>query len=213
MGARFAKWRAVITIGDDIPSNRCLKTNAHALARYAALCQEGGLTPIVEPEVLMNGNHTLERSYAVHHEVLKTVFDELYIQGVEPDQMILKPSMVIPGEKSPQQASVEDVARWTVKCLRERVPAAVPGCAFLSGGQSDKLATAHINAMNALFKDQLPWQLTFSYGRALQQAAMQTWNGQNANVSAAQKELYRRAKFNSAAALGQYQPEMEKIAT
>ncbi len=212
MGARFAKWRAVITIGDGIPSNSCIKTNAHALARYAALCQSGGLTPIVEPEVLMDGDHTLERSYAVHHEVLKAVFDELYIQGVEPDQMILKPSMVIPGEKSPQQASVEDVARWTVKCLRERVPAAVPGCAFLSGGQSDELATAHLNAMNALFKDQLPWQLTFSYGRALQQAAMQTWNGQDANVSKAQQELYRRAKFNSAAALGQYQPEMEKVA-
>ncbi len=212
MGARFAKWRAVILIGDDIPSNRCIKTNAHALARYAALCQEGGLVPIVEPEVLMDGDHSLERSYAVHHEVLKTVFDELYIQGIEPDQMILKPSMVIPGEKNSQQASVEDVARWTVKCLRERVPAAVPGCAFLSGGQSDALATAHLNAMNALFKDQLPWQLTFSYGRALQQAAMQTWNGRDANVSAAQKELYRRAKFNSAAALGQYQSEMEKIA-
>ncbi|PZV10070.1 MAG: fructose-bisphosphate aldolase class I [Leptolyngbya sp.] len=212
MGARFAKWRAVITIGDGIPSNRCLKINAHALARYAALCQEGGLTPIVEPEVLMDGDHTLERSYAVHDEVLKTVFDELYIQGIELDQMILKPSMVIPGEKSLQQASVEDVARWTVKCLRERVPAAVPGCAFLSGGQSDELATAHLNAMNALFKDQLPWQLTFSYGRALQQAAMQTWNGQDENVAAAQKELHHRAQFNSAAALGQYQPEMEKIA-
>lgn len=211
MGARFAKWRAVIAIGDGIPSNSCIKTNAHALARYAALCQEGGLTPIVEPEVLMDGDHTLMRSYAVHHEVLKTVFDELYIQGVEPDQMILKPSMVIPGEKNSQKASVEEVARWTVKCLRERVPAAVPGCAFLSGGQSDDLATAHLNAINALFKDELPWQLTFSYGRALQQAAMQTWNGEDANVSAAQKELYHRAKLNSAAALGQYQPEMEQV--
>ena len=212
MGARFAKWRAVITIGEGIPSNRCIKTNTHALARFAALCQEGGLAPIVEPEVLMDGDHSLERSYIVHQEVLKTVFDELYIQGVELDQMLLKPSMVIPGEKSPQQASVEDVARWTVKCLRECLPAAVPGCVFLSGGQSDELATAHLNAMNNLFKDQLPWQLTFSYGRALQQAAMQTWKGQDANVSAAQKELYRRAKFNSAAALGQYQPEIEKTA-
>lgn len=212
MGARFAKWRAVIAIGDGIPSNRCIKTNAHALARYAALCQAGGLTPIVEPEVLMDGDHTLERSYAVHNEVLKMVFDELYIQGVKLDQMILKPSMVIPGEKSSQQASVEDVAQWTVKCLRERVPAAVPGCAFLSGGQSDELATAHLNVMNALFKDQLPWQLTFSYGRALQQAAMQTWNGQDANVAVAQKELYHRAQLNSAAALGQYQSEMEKVA-
>jgi fructose-bisphosphate aldolase, class I len=207
MGARFAKWRAVITIGDGIPSNRCLKTNAHALARYATLCQEGGLTPIVEPEVLIDGDHTLERSYAVHHEVLKAVFDELYIQGVELEQMILKPSMVMPGEKCPQPASVEDVARSTVKCLLERVPAAVPGCAFLSGGQSGELATAHLNAMNVLLKDQRPWQLTFSYSRALQQSAMQIWNGQDTNVAAAQQEFYRRAQFNSAAALGQYQPD------
>lgn len=211
MGARFAKWRAVITIGEGIPSSRSIKTNAHALARYAALCQEGGLTPIVEPEVLMDGDHSLERSYAVHQEVLKSVFDELYIQGVELDQMILKPSMVIPGEKSSQQVSVETVARWTVKCLREYVPAAVPGCAFLSGGQSDELATAHLNAMNALFKDQLPWQLTFSYGRALQQAALQAWKGQKVNVAKAQRELYRRAKLNSAAALGQYQTAMETV--
>ncbi|HEY9895951.1 MAG TPA: class I fructose-bisphosphate aldolase, partial [Candidatus Sericytochromatia bacterium] len=212
MGARFAKWRAVITIGDSIPSHRCIDTNANALARYAALCQEGGLVPIVEPEVLMDGDHTLERSYAVHHDVLKAVFDALYIQGVEPDQMILKPSMVISGQDCPQQASVEDVARWTVKCLRERVPAAVPGCAFLSGGQSDEVATAHLNAMNATFKDQLPWKLTFSYGRALHQAALETWKGEDANVSVAQKELYRRAKCNSAASLGQYESEMERVA-
>lgn len=212
MGARFAKWRAVITIGAGIPSHRCIDTNAHALARYAALCQEGGLVPIVEPEVLMDGDHTLEQSYGVHHEVLKTVFDALYVQGIEPNQMILKPSMVISGEKCPKQASLEEVAKWTVKCLRERVPAAVPGCAFLSGGQSNELATAHLSAMNALFKDELPWQLTFSYGRALQQAAMQTWNGQDVNVAAAQKELYHRAKLNSAAALGLYQPGMEKVA-
>lgn len=212
MGARFAKWRAVITISDGIPSNRCIKTNAHALARYAALCQEGGLVPIVEPEVLIDGDHTLERSDAVHHEVLKAVFDALYIQGIEPEQMILKPSMVMPGKECPRQASVEQVARKTVKCLKERVPAAVPGCAFLSGGQSDEEATAHLNAMNALFKDELPWKLTFSYSRALQQMAMQIWNGEDANIAAAQKELYRRAKFNSAASLGQYQPEMEKAA-
>jgi fructose-bisphosphate aldolase class I len=212
MGARFAKWRAVITIGDSIPSHCCIDTNANALARYAALCQEGGLVPIVEPEVLMDGDHTLERSYAVHHDVLKAVFDALYIQGVEPDQMILKPSMVISGQDCPQQASVEDVARWTVKCLRERVPAAVPGCAFLSGGQSDEVATAHLNAMNATFKDQLPWKLTFSYGRALHQAALETWKGEDANVSVAQKELYRRAKCNSAASLGQYESEMERVA-
>ena len=212
MGARFAKWRAVITIGDGIPSHRCIDTNANALARYAALCQEGGLVPIVEPEILMNGDHTLERSYAVHHDVLKAVFDALYIQGVEPDQMILKPSMVISGQDCPQQASVEDVAHWTVKCLRERVPAAVPGCAFLSGGQSDEVATAHLNAMNASFKDQLPWKLTFSYGRALHQTALETWKGEDPNVSAAQKELYRRAKCNSAASVGQYAPEMERVA-
>ncbi|MBD2037503.1 fructose-bisphosphate aldolase class I [Leptolyngbya sp. FACHB-321] len=212
MGARFAKWRAVITIGDGIPSHRCIDTNANALARYAALCQEGGLVPIVEPEVLMDGDHTLERSYAVHHDVLKAVFDALYVQGVEPDQMILKPSMVISGQDCPQQASVEDVARLTIKCLRERVPAAVPGCAFLSGGQSDEVATAHLNAMNATFKDQLPWKLTFSYGRALHQAALEAWKGEDANISAAQKELYRRAKCNSAASLGQYASEMERVA-
>lgn len=212
MGARFAKWRAVITIGDDIPSRRCIEANAHALARYAALCQEGGLVPIVEPEVLMDGNHTLERSFEVHEEVLKTVFIELYRYGIDLDKMVLKPSMVIPGEDSSEPASVEAVARSTVKCLLNCVPASVPGCAFLSGGQSDELATAHLNAMNALFKGQLPWKLTFSYGRALQQAAMQTWGGQDANVTAAQKELYRRAKFNSAAALGEYSPEMEKVA-
>ncbi|HEY9615670.1 MAG TPA: class I fructose-bisphosphate aldolase [Microcoleaceae cyanobacterium] len=212
MGARFAKWRAVITIGDGLPSDRCIQTNAHALARYAALCQEGGLTPIVEPEVLMDGDHTLERSYAVHQAVLNSVFDQLYLQGVALDQIVLKPSMVIPGQECPQPASIEEVARWTVKCLREHVPAAVPGCAFLSGGQSDELATAHLNAMNALFAGQLPWRLTFSYGRALQQAAMQTWKGQDANVTAAQKELYRRAKLNSAATLGQYQPDMEQVA-
>ncbi|HEY9624134.1 MAG TPA: class I fructose-bisphosphate aldolase [Crinalium sp.] len=212
LGARFAKWRAVITIGDRIPSRRCIEVNAHALARYAALCQEGGLVPIVEPEVLMDGDHTLERSYAVHQEVLKTVFYELYRQGIELDQMILKPSMVIPGEDSSEKASVEAVARATVKCLLDTVPASVPGCAFLSGGQSDEMATAHLNAMNALFKDQLPWKLTFSYGRALQQAAMQTWAGQDANVSAAQKALHHRAQLNSAAASGQYSDAMEKVA-
>ncbi|MGI0489490.1 class I fructose-bisphosphate aldolase [Pantanalinema rosaneae CENA516] len=203
LGARFAKWRAVITIGDGLPTERCIQANAHALARYAALCQEGGLTPIVEPEVLMDGDHSLERSYTVHQAVLKAVFDQLYLQEVVLEQMVLKPSMVIPGQQSSQQASVEAVARWTVKCLKERVPAAVPGCAFLSGGQSDDLATAHLNAMNRLFPDQLPWRLTFSYGRALQQAAMQAWNGQDANVAVAQEKLYHRAQLNSAATLGQ----------
>ncbi|MBD2461824.1 fructose-bisphosphate aldolase class I [Oscillatoria sp. FACHB-1407] len=212
MGARFAKWRAVITIGDGIPSRRCIEVNAHALARYAALCQEGGLVPIVEPEVLMDGDHTLERSYEVHQETLKTVFYELHRQGIDLDQMILKPSMVIPGENSPNQVSAEEVARATVKCLLDCVPASVPGCAFLSGGQSDEDATAHLNAMNQLFKGQLPWHLTFSYGRALQQAAMQTWGGRDENVAAAQKALYHRAKCNSAAALGEYSRDMEAIA-
>lgn len=204
MGARFAKWRAVITISEKIPSKLCLEANADALARYASLCQEGGLVPIVEPEVLMDGDHTLERSFEVHQETLQTVFEKLYLYKVQLDQMILKPSMVISGQDCSQQASVEEVAQATVKCLRDRVPASVPGCAFLSGGQSDELATNHLNAMNVIFKGQLPWTLTFSYGRALQQAAMQTWMGQDANIEAAQKELYHRAQDNSAASLGQY---------
>ena len=203
MGARFAKWRAVITIGQTIPSTLCIEANADALARYAALCQEGGLVPIVEPEVLMDGDHGIDQSLAVHQDVLHTVFDRLYRHGIQLDQTILKPSMVTAGVDCPQQASVEAVARATVKCLRDRVPASVPGCAFLSGGQSDERATAHLKAMNSLFKDQLPWTLTFSYGRALQQAAMQTWIGQTDNVAAAQKALIHRAQLNSAAAMGQ----------
>ena len=213
LGARFAKWRAVITIDKSMPSQLCIEANADALARYAALCQEGGLVPIVEPEVLMDGDHTLDESLAVHQRVLHVVFNRLYLYGIHLDQMILKPSMVIAGVDCPQQASVEDVARATVKCLCDRVPASVPGCAFLSGGQSDELATAHLNAMNSLFKGQLPWHLTFSYGRALQQAAMQTWRGESANVTAAQKALLHRAQMNSAAALGEYSPEREKIVT
>ncbi|MBE9177939.1 fructose-bisphosphate aldolase class I [Oculatella sp. LEGE 06141] len=210
MGARFAKWRAVYTIdGDRLPSRSCIETNAHALARYAALCQEGGLVPIVEPEVLINGNHTLERSYDVHRDVLKVVFDQLFVQDVDFDKMILKPSMVVSGLECPQQASVEDVARATVKCLKECVPSAVPGCAFLSGGQSAERATAHLNAMNAIFKDELPWTLTFSYARALQQPAMEAWKGNDANVSSAQQLFHIRAKLNSAASQGQYTPEME----
>lgn len=212
LGARFAKWRAVITIGETIPSRRCIEANAHALARYAALCQEGGLVPIVEPEVLMDGNHTLERSEEVHEEVLHTVFQELHRSGIRFNQMILKPSMVTPGEGCSQAASVKDVAETTVRCLLNCVPAAVPGCAFLSGGQSDELATAHLNEMNRLFRDQLPWKLTFSYGRALQQAAMQTWMGQEANVPAAQKALVHRAECNSAASVGRYSSAMESQA-
>jgi fructose-bisphosphate aldolase, class I len=212
LGARFAKWRAVITIGESMPSPLCIESNADALARYAALCQEGGLVPIVEPEVLMDGDHMLDKSLAVHQQVLHAVFDRLYLYGIHLDQMILKPSMVIAGVDCAQQASVEEVARATVECLGDRVPASVPGCAFLSGGQSDELATAHLNAMNHLFKDKLPWTLTFSYGRALQQAAMQAWAGQAANVTAAQKALLHRAQMNSAATLGEYNSEREKIA-
>lgn len=210
LGARFAKWRAVIEIGKDIPSRLCMEANADALARYAALCQDGGLVPIVEPEVLMDGDHTIAQSLEVHQDVLHAVFDRLYLYRIQLDQMILKPSMVIAGVDCPQQAPVEVVARATVECLRDQVPASVPGCAFLSGGQSDELATAHLNAMNRLFRGQLPWTLTFSYGRALQQAAMQTWMGQAANVAAAQKTLLHRAQLNSAAALGEYSPEREK---
>jgi fructose-bisphosphate aldolase, class I len=212
MGARFAKWRAVLKISPTLPSARCIETNAHALARYAALCQEGGLVPIVEPEVLMDGDHTLERSLEVHQQVLVSVFSQLYLQGVELTQMILKPSMVIPGSEALQsQVSVEQVADVTVGCLLRTVPAAVPGCAFLSGGQTDTQATAHLNAMNARFQGQLPWQLTFSYGRALQQPALKAWLGQASNVEVAQKLFYHRARCNGAASLGQYQSVMESI--
>jgi fructose-bisphosphate aldolase, class I len=209
MGARFAKWRAVINVTDRLPSRYGIETNAHALARYAALCQEGGLVPIVEPEVLMDGNHSLDRTYEVHLEVLKIVFNELYRQGVKLNQMVLKPSMVIPGVDCPQQVSVEAVADATVQCLLNCVPALVPGCAFLSGGQSDALATAHLNTMNAIYRGKLPWHLTFSYGRALQKPALEKWLGSDANVSAAQKIFYNRAKCNGAASLGEYKPEME----
>jgi fructose-bisphosphate aldolase, class I len=211
LGARFAKWRAVIEIGKDSPSQCCIEANADALARYAALCQAGGLVPIVEPEILMDGDHAIAQSLEVHQRVLHAVFERLYLYQIQLDQMILKPSMVIAGADCPQQASVEQVAQATVQCLRDRVPASVPGCAFLSGGQSDELATAHLNAMNRLGKNQLPWTLTFSYGRALQQAAMQTWMGKATNVAAAQRDLFHRAQLNSAAALGQYNPAMEAV--
>jgi fructose-bisphosphate aldolase, class I len=211
LGARFAKWRGVISIGKTIPSTLCIETNANALAHYAALCQEGGLVPIVEPEVLMNGNHTIDQSLEVHQAVLNAVFDQLYHYRVALDQMILKPSMVIAGTDCPQQATIEAVAQATVKCLRDQVPATVAGCAFLSGGQSDALATAHLNAMNVLFKDKLPWILTFSYGRALQQSAMNIWMGKESNVRAAQEEFFHRAQLNSLASIGQYNSEMETV--
>jgi fructose-bisphosphate aldolase, class I len=215
MGARFAKWRAVITIGNNaagkvIPGLGCIEANAHALARYAALCQEGGLVPIVEPEVLIDGDHTLERCYEVTEATIHEVFRQLYSQKVAFDQMILKPSMVISGASCPIQASVEEVATATVHCLRNTVPAAVAGVAFLSGGQTIIQASAHLNAMHVMFKGQLPWSLTFSYARAIQQPALEYWKGDSANVDTAQKLLYHRAMCNGAASRGLYQADMER---
>ncbi|MEL6438972.1 MAG: class I fructose-bisphosphate aldolase [Cyanobacteria bacterium J06621_8] len=210
MGARFAKWRAVITIGDGIPSEGCIEANAHALARYAALCQEGGLVPIVEPEVLINGSHTIERCYEVTEKTLNEVFRQLYVQGVAFDQMILKPSMVISGDACSTQASVEEVATETVRCLMNTVPPQVTGIAFLSGGQSKERSSAHLNYMNANFRSQFPWRVTFSYARAIQQPALDLWSGKADKVAEAQKILVQRAKFNSAASEGNYSEAMEK---
>jgi fructose-bisphosphate aldolase, class I len=210
MGARFAKWRAVIAIDTDIPSETCLVANAHALARYAKLCQVGGLVPIVEPEVLIDGQHSIERCYEVTDRTLQAVFAQLRLNRVELDKMILKPSMVLAGEKCPVQASVEQVAAMTVQCLRNNVPASVPGIAFLSGGQSNELATAHLNTIHTQFGSQCPWAVTFSYARAIQQPALDYWHGDDANIPEAQKRLYQRAKLNGAASIGQYTPEMER---
>jgi len=207
LGARFAKWRAVITIGEDIPTAYCISANAHALARYAALCQEQELVPIVEPEILMDGTHTIEESYQLTTETLYTVFYELASQGVELEGMVLKPNMVLSGYDNTEQASVQDVAEMTVDCFLNTVPAAVPGIAFLSGGQSDELATAHLNAMNQI--DGTPWNLTFSYGRALQAPALKTWAGETKNVTAAQEALMKRAYFNGLATKGEYSADME----
>jgi len=211
LGATFAKWRAVITIGRDIPSDCCIAANAHALARYAALCQETGIVPIVEPEVLMDGSHSFERCFDVTENTLHTLFRELYRQHVRAEHLVLKASMVIAGKDCPQQAGVQQVADATVRCLKRTVPAAVAGIVFLSGGQSDQLATAHLNAMNAMGAVP-PWPLSFSYGRALQAPALKAWKGQAANVPAAQQALYHRSKCNSAACFGRYKPEMEKEA-
>ena len=210
MGARFAKWRAVITIGDGIPSRACIEANAHALARYAALCQEGGLVPIVEPEVLIDGNHTLEQCWHVTDTTLHEVFNQLHTQNVAYDQMILKPSMVIPGKACGQQASVEVVAEATISCLLKNVPGSVAGIAFLSGGQSMEQSSAHLNAMNMIFADQCPWPVTFSYARAIQQPALDYWAGDSNRVAEAQTRLLQRAQCNSAASLGEYSSEMEK---
>ena len=203
LGARFAKWRAVITIGDHIPSRHCIHTNAHALARYAKICQEGGLVPIVEPEVLMDGDHDLERCDRVTTMTLNTVFDELYFQDVALEGMILKPNMVISGSDCKTQAGIDEVAERTVQRLMRCVPAAVPGIMFLSGGQSEEDATAHLNAMNAKFAP-APWKLSYSYGRALQQSCLKAWQGDARNVSAAQAVLLERAQANSAACAGSY---------
>jgi fructose-bisphosphate aldolase class I len=238
MGARFAKWRAVIAIGIDIPSRGCIEANAQALARYAALCQDVGLVPVVEPEVLMDGDHTLERCCEVTEEVLRTVFNQLYTQRVMLEGMILKPNMVLPGLTCPPQkevsevsageqnylvrlvdrqqedvSEVDKVADATVKCLLRSVPAAVPGIAFLSGGQSAELASSRLNAMNVRYKLRLPWALSFSFARAIQQPALEIWQGKEINVLAAQQALYHRAKCNRAARRGEYNDSMEGTTT
>jgi fructose-bisphosphate aldolase class I len=210
MGARFAKWRAVIVVGDCLPSRGCIEANAHALARYAALCQEASLVPVVEPEVLMDGAHTLAECYEVTEEVLRTVFNQLHIQRVTLEGMILKPNMVLAGLTCPKQEAVHDVADATVRCLLRAVPAAVPGTAFLSGGQSAELASARLNAMNLRFKSRVPWALAFSFARAIQQPALEIWSGQDANVQAAQQALQHRASCNRAARRGEYNAAMER---
>ena len=209
LGARFTKWRAVITIGDGLPSSYCLETNAHALARYAALCQETGLVPIVEPEVLMDGSHRLERTLDVTEAALVRVFAALREQRVALELLLLKPNMVVPGARSDQQASVREVAEATVRCLRRTVPAAVPGIVFLSGGQDPQTATAHLNAMNAEPAAH-PWPLSFSFARALQAPALDAWRGKPGNVAAGQQAFVHRARCNAAASLGQYTLAMEK---
>ena len=210
LGARFAKWRAVITIGKDIPSEYCIWTNAHALARYAALCQASGLVPIVEPEVLMDGDHTIERSFHVTSHTLHAVFTELRDQRIHPEGILLKPNMVLPGYESGEDVSDEEIARQTIQCFRRHVPAAVPGIVFLSGGQTEEEATRRLNAINTLGPH--PWKVSFSYGRALQAAALKAWGGHEENVEAAQRAYYHRAKMNSAAQTGTYASELEKEA-
>jgi len=210
LGAKFAKWRAVYDIGPRMPSYACIRANGHALARYAALCQDEGIVPIVEPEVLMDGGHDIDTCYEVTEFVLKETFQELYYQKVALEGMVLKPNMVIPGKKSAKRASVAEVAEKTVKVLKACVPGAVPGIAFLSGGQSDEEATAHLDAMNKL--GDLPWNLTFSYGRALQAAPQKAWSGKPENVAAAQRAFSHRAAMNGLAALGQWKQDLEKKA-
>jgi fructose-bisphosphate aldolase, class I len=210
LGARFAKWRAVITIADDKPSDHCLLTNAHALARYAGLCVDEGLVPIVEPEILMDGTHTIERSHAVTERTLHFVFQALAEQLVPLEQILLKPNMVLSGYECPKQASVREVAERTIQCFKRVVPAAVPGIVFLSGGQSDEAASAHLSEMNRI--GGFPWEMSFSYGRALQAPALKAWSGKKENFAAGQKAFYHRAKCNGAARFGKYSDAMEKAA-
>ena len=210
LGARFAKWRATYSISDTLPSDYCIWTNAHALARYAALCEEANIVPIVEPEVLQDGTHTIERSYHVTCRVLDALYTELFDQRVDIFGTLLKPNMVLSGYDAPNRAGAGEVAEWTLKCFYKHVPAAVPGIVFLSGGQSDEDATAHLNAMNA--RGPHPWQISFSYGRALQAPAIKAWAGKPENVEAGQHAYYHRAKMNSAARTGMYAPEMEREA-
>ena len=209
LGARFAKWRAVITISETEPSSTCVAANAHALARYAALCQENGIVPIVEPEILMDGSHTIEDSFVVTEEVLHSVFYELYGQNVLLEGMILKPNMVLSGYKCSEQASIDEVAEMTVTVLKRCVPSAVPGIAFLSGGQSNENATEHLNSMNKILGNHSPWNLTYSYGRALQAPSLNAWRGKEENVPVAQDAFYKRAKLNSLATKGDYSSDME----
>ncbi|MES1246463.1 MAG: class I fructose-bisphosphate aldolase [Actinomycetota bacterium] len=210
LGARFAKWRATYSISDSLPSDTCIWTNAHALARYAALCQEAGIVPIVEPEVLQDGTHTIERSYHVSCRVLDALYTELFDQRVDLFGTLLKPNMVLSGYEASNRAGADEVAEWSLKAYYKHVPAAVPGIVFLSGGQSDEDATAHLNAMSA--RGPHPWKLSFSYGRALQAPAIAAWGGKPENVEAAQRAYYHRAKLNSAAQRGAYEPAMEQAA-
>ncbi len=211
LGARFTKWRSVITIDEGLPTRRCIRDNAQGLALYAAFCQEAGLVPIVEPEVLIDGDHSVERCYEVSELTLRTTFEALSEHGVELSGMLLKPNMVISGKEASHQSSPEEVARYTVECLLRTVPAAVPGIVFLSGGQNDIQATENLNAMNSMYSD-LPWQLSFSYARALQEKPMEIWGGNPDNVEEAQKAFYHRAKMNGAARSGSYSEDMESAA-
>ena len=210
MGARFAKWRAVITIGPAIPTSGCIEANMHALARYAAICQEAGIVPIVEPEVLMDGAHSLKKCFDVTQKVQHVLFDQLFAQNVNLQGVIVKPNMILPGLSSSKQVDIDTVAEATVTCLLQSVPAAVPGIAFLSGGQSAEIATAHLNAMHVKYRGKLPWALTFSFARAIQQPALDLWKGKDENVKAAQQMLLKRASLDDAARRGEYSPAMEK---